>query len=56
MTMQPNEKINQQLSIQPNEQPKKTWEDPAMTRLDVNGGFYANQNETGNYGRSQLVK
>jgi hypothetical protein len=58
--MQPNEKtnekINQQLSAQPNEQPKKTWEDPAMTTLDVNGGFYANQNETGTYGRSQLVK
>jgi len=57
--MQPNEKtnekINQQLSTHPNEQPKKIWEDPAMTLLDVNGGLYRNQNETGTYGRSQLA-
>jgi hypothetical protein len=38
--MQPNEKINQQLSTQPNEQPKKTWEDPEMTLLDINSGKY----------------
>jgi hypothetical protein len=41
--MQPNEKTNSKANLkanlQINEQPKKTWEDPAMTKLDVNGGF-----------------
>jgi hypothetical protein len=35
---QTNEKSNLKANLQINEQPKKTWEDPAMTKLDVNGG------------------
>ena len=35
-----NDKANLQANLQTNEQPKKTWEDPAMTKLDVNGGKY----------------
>jgi hypothetical protein len=38
---QTNEKANlQKANLQINEQPKKTWEDPAMTKLDINSGKY----------------
>jgi len=38
--MQPNEKTNEKINQQLSTQPKKTWEDPAMTRLDINSGKY----------------
>jgi len=37
-TEKTNDKANLQANLQINEQPKKTWEDPAMTKLDVNNG------------------
>ena len=38
--MQPNEKANEKINPQLSTQPKKTWEDPAMARLDINSGKY----------------
>ena len=36
--MQSNEKTNDKANLQANQQPKKTWEDPAMTKLVINTG------------------
>ena len=47
--MQPNEKTNDKANLQANQQPKKTWEDPAMTKLVINTGGNINPSETGTY-------
>jgi hypothetical protein len=36
--MQPNKKTNDKASLQANEQPKKTWQEPVLTNLEINGG------------------
>jgi FPC/CPF motif-containing protein YcgG len=42
--MQPNEKtndkVNLQASLQANQQPKKTWQEPVLTNLELNGGNF----------------
>jgi hypothetical protein len=48
--MEPKEETNDKENLQINQQPKKTWEDPAMTKLDdVNGGniSYTFESENG---------
>ena len=37
--MQPNEKTNDKASLQANQHPKKTWQEPVLTNLDINGGL-----------------
>ena len=36
--MQPNEKTNDKANLQANQQPKKTWQEPVLTNLELNGG------------------
>jgi hypothetical protein len=36
--MQPNEKTDDKASLQANQQPKKTWQEPVLANLDINGG------------------
>ena len=36
--MQPNKKTNDKDSLQANQQPKKTWQEPVLTNLELNGG------------------
>jgi hypothetical protein len=36
--MQPNEKTNDKANLQTNQQPKKTWHEPVLTNLNINGG------------------
>ena len=38
--MQPNEKTNDKANLQANQQPKKTWQEPVMTPLNLNSGKY----------------
>ena len=38
--MQPNEKTNDKENLQANQQPKKTWQEPVLTNLEINGGFF----------------
>jgi hypothetical protein len=40
--MQPNEKTNDKASLQANQQPKKTWQEPVLTNLELNGGQIIN--------------
>jgi len=40
--MQPNEKTNDKASLQANQQPKKTWQEPELTNLELNGGQIKN--------------
>jgi hypothetical protein len=39
--MQPNEKTNDKASLQANQQPKKTWQEPELIVLDINTGQFA---------------
>ena len=43
--MQPNEKANDKLNLQANQQPKKTWQEPVLTNLELNGGWSASDPE-----------
>jgi hypothetical protein len=36
--MQSNEKANDKENLQANQQPKKTWHEPVLTNLNINGG------------------
>ena len=38
--MEPKEKTNDKENLQINQQPKKTWQEPVMTTLDLNNGRY----------------
>jgi len=38
--MQSNEKTNDKANLQANQQPKKTWQEPELIVLDINGGGY----------------
>jgi len=38
--MQSNEKTNDKANLQANQQPKKTWQEPVMTTLNLNSGKY----------------
>ena len=40
--MQPNEKANDKENLQANQQPKKTWHEPVLTNLNINGGEFIN--------------
>ena len=53
--MQPKEKTNDKENLQANQQPKKTWEDPAMTKLVVSGGLIKNTFEFENGNMSNPV-
>jgi hypothetical protein len=37
--MQPNEKTDDKENLQINQQPKKTWQEPVLTNLEINGGI-----------------
>ena len=39
--MEPKEKTNDKENLQINQQPKKTWQEPVLTNLEINGGFFA---------------
>jgi len=47
--MQPNEKTNDKASLQANQQPKKTWQEPVLTNLDLNNGGIPTTAEVGVY-------
>jgi len=36
--MQSNEKTRGKFNLQANDQPKKIWQDPVLTKLDLNNG------------------
>jgi hypothetical protein len=36
--MEPKEKTNDKENLQINQQPKKTWQEPVLTNLELNGG------------------
>jgi hypothetical protein len=36
--MEPKEKTNDKENLQINQQPKKTWQEPVLTNLEINGG------------------
>ena len=40
--MQSNEKANDKENLQANQQPKKTWQEPVLTNLNINGGQIQN--------------
>ena len=37
--MQSNERTNDKANLQANQQPKKTWQEPVLTNLELNSGF-----------------
>ena len=37
--MEPKEKTNDNENLQANQQSKKTWQEPVLTNLEINGGF-----------------
>ena len=47
--MEPKEKTNDKENLQINQQPKKTWQEPVLTNLDINGGPSPFVHETTDY-------
>jgi hypothetical protein len=47
--MQPNEKTNDKANLQANQQPKKTWQEPVLTNLELNSGniFFKYESDSG---------
>ena len=43
--MQHNEKINDKASLPASQQPKKTWQEPELIVLDINGGLVSGDYE-----------
>ena len=39
--MEPKEKTNDKENLQINQQPKKTWQEPVLTNLEINTGNYS---------------
>ena len=48
--MEPKEKTNDKENLQINQQPKKTWQEPVMTTLNLNNGNYIYWQEVSSFG------
>ena len=54
--MQPNEKTRDKFNLQANDQPKKIWQDPVLTKLDLNNGSTPTPAENTSYKYTSIAQ